>query len=106
MRTEHWLDDRATLPPAALARRMRELVSAAGDGGGSVAEELVRAAERALAGVLESGGQTRATALDLLAVDALVTCSVEKAADDPESLEDWTTEAMRRLAGVAAPLDA
>jgi hypothetical protein len=58
-----------------------------------------------MVGVLHDGCLTRSGALDLLAVDALVTYAFEAAADDPHSLEARTSAALARIAALAEPYD-
>jgi hypothetical protein len=97
----------ASAPPA-LLERMR---AALGDEGspearletpeGDAARALA-AGERLLERVLREGRQTRTTALDLLAADALVTYAFEHWADDP-GLEATARAALARISGLAAP---
>ncbi|HEY0972120.1 MAG TPA: hypothetical protein VGE02_14225, partial [Gemmatimonadales bacterium] len=58
------------------------------------------AGEALLGAVLRGEGRDRATALDLLAADALVTRAFELAAAEPESLEDLARGSMRRIAAL------
>ena len=67
--------------------------------GSSAADALVDASEAALRRLLVDGCLTRQSALDLLAVDALVTYAFEAAAAEPASIEE---RAGRALAGIAA----
>jgi len=59
-----------------------------------------------MADMLRVGCLTRDSALDLLAVDALVTYAVEAAADDPDRLDARTEAALARIAELAKPYDA
>ena len=70
------------------------------------ADALVDAAAAAMMIVLREGCLTRDAALDLLAVDALVTYAFEAAADDPERLEMRTQRALTRIAALAGPHEA
>jgi hypothetical protein len=54
--------------------------------------------------LLASGSTSRATALDLLAVDALVTYAFQAGADDPARLEERAARAMARIALLPAAL--
>jgi hypothetical protein len=65
------------------------------------AAALISAGEVAMAAVLRGGCLTRDSALDLLAVDALVTYAFEAAADEPEALETLSSDALRRIAALA-----
>ena len=60
--------------------------------------ELLEAAERMLDNVLRTDCEARASALDLLTVDALMTRALEIAAVDPSLLEEFPERAMRRIA--------
>ena len=65
------------------------------------ATEVLDAAERLLENVLRSDCATRATALDLLTVDALMTQALEIAGRDTSVLEEFPEQAMRRIAAHA-----
>ena len=65
------------------------------------ANEVLDAAERLLDNVLRSDCETRATALDLLTVDALMTRALEIAGRDPSVLEEFPELAMLRITGHA-----
>jgi len=62
------------------------------------ATEVLDAAERLLDNVLRSDCETRASALDLLTVDALMTHALEIASQDPRLLEKFPEQAMLRIA--------
>ena len=85
----------------------RELKSAMQEAVGGVAnpsaEQMLRAADRLLAKVLETNCESRASALDLLTVDALVTQAMESAADDPSLLQRLSDIAMQTIAAHADP---
>jgi hypothetical protein len=88
-------------PPPALAARLRELLGGHLDRPSSeVPEACLDVGERQLAALLESGSTTRGGALDLLAIDALVTYAFEAAADEPASFEDRAVEAMVRISRI------
>ena len=61
------------------------------------ATEVLEAAERLLDNVLRSDCETRASALDLLTVDALMARALEIAARDPRLLEEFPDHAMLRI---------
>ena len=65
------------------------------------ATEVLDAAERLLDNVLRSDCETRASALDLLTVDALMTRALAIAGQDPSVLEEFPEQAMRRIAAHA-----
>jgi hypothetical protein len=85
-------------PPRELEASMR---SALNDNESPTANDLLDAAERMLENVLRTDCEARASALDLLTVDALMTRALEIAARDPSLLEDFPEQAMRRMASRA-----
>ncbi len=99
-----WLDARRPVPPDGLRLRIDEAVSAAaGTPGASVSESFVRAAKSILVRLADSGGAVeRATAIDLLAADALITYALEAAAEDCESFAAQSDAAMASLAEISA----
>jgi hypothetical protein len=97
-----WLESRSPAPPAQLLDRLRgALGSSLACDAAEVPHALVDAAETLLATLVPDGCMTRDRALDLLAVDALVTYAFEAASDDPEALAARARDAMRRLADLA-----
>jgi hypothetical protein len=74
--------------------------SAVGDNHSPDASDLLGAAERLLDKVLRSECESRASALDLLTVDALMTRSMEEAAKDPRLLEDFPELAIRTVSSI------
>jgi hypothetical protein len=83
-------------PPEELATAIR---TALGDQSENpTADELLTAAERLLDKVLRTDCEARASAMDLLAVDALVTHALLQATDDARIPDDFPEQAMRRLA--------
>lgn len=106
-----WLATRAPAPPRLLAERLHALcVGREADGASvshaAVAERLLDAAEDAMRALLPGGCLTRESALELLAVDAIVTYAFEAAADRPERLEEITGAALARIAALAEPYGA
>jgi hypothetical protein len=98
-----WLASRTPVPPGALASRIGALY-----GAGSApmsAERCVDAAALAVGALLADGATSRASALDLLAADALATYAFELASDRPRELAALADAAMRRFAALAAPAD-
>ena len=69
-----------------------------------VPEACLEAGESLLDSLIASGSTSRATALDLLAVDALVTYAFQAGADDPARLEERAARAMARIALLPAAL--
>ncbi|MEA2763970.1 MAG: hypothetical protein QOK07_374 [Gemmatimonadaceae bacterium] len=61
------------------------------------ANDLLAAAERALDKVLRTDCETRASALDLLTVDALMTHALEIASKDEKTPDDFPEQALRRI---------
>ncbi|GAC1478551.1 MAG: hypothetical protein NVS1B4_22400 [Gemmatimonadaceae bacterium] len=99
MNVTEWLDSRSPAPPPTLARRIREaLASQAGVGSADAHTRLAAGAEEVLARLLDDRCDHRASALDLLVADALMTYAFEAAADDPSTIERRAHDAMRRIA--------
>lgn len=71
-----------------------------------VPEACLDAGEKLLGELLASGSTSRATALDLLAVDSLVTYAFQAAADDPAKLDARAERALTRIAALPDSLDA
>ena len=94
MSGEDWLSRHNPAPPAELATAMRAAVDDKADPN---ADDLLAAAERLLDKVLRSDCETRASALDLLTVDALMTHSLLLAGKDAERREDFAERAMTRI---------
>jgi hypothetical protein len=82
-------------PPKELEASMR---SALNDNASPTPTDLLDAAERMLDSVLRTDCESRASALDLLTVDALMTRALEIAAHDHSLLEEFPERAMRRIA--------
>ena len=96
-----WLARCSPPAPPALLARMRELLNAEGDRPASDAPHVcLTAGESRLAVLLAHGATDRTSALDLLAVDALVSYAFEAAAETPEILEQIATDAMTRIAEI------
>jgi hypothetical protein len=85
-------------PPSELEASMR---SALNDNASPTSNELLDAAERMLDKVLRTDCEARASALDLLTVDALMTRALEIASRDPVLIDDFPEQAMRRIAARA-----
>lgn len=96
-----WIATCEPAPPLALHRRLEELLAPWADQPvAHVPEACLEAGERALRTLLASGTTTRPTALDLLAVDALVTYAFQVAADAPAQIERRAAGAMARIAAL------
>jgi len=100
-----WLRARTPVPPPQLIARI-EAMTAGVAGRDASADVFLAAAEAAMGGLLRDGCLTRESALDLLAIDALVTYAFEAAADDPERLDDRAARALSRVSVLAAPYPA
>jgi hypothetical protein len=74
------------------------MVSALNNNPSPTAPEVLEAAERLLDRVFRTDCESRASALDLLTVDALMTRALEIAAKDPKLLEKFPEHAMQRIA--------
>ena len=99
-----WLARREPPPPEPLLSRITD---ALGDGAGAPAREAaartVAAAEQLLARLLADDCATRATAVELLTADALVTYAFEAAAEhDAFAMDDLAARAMQRIAAIRA----
>jgi ubiquinone biosynthesis protein UbiJ len=98
---DEWLSARSGEVPAELMARILDALRSDLDRDArALPEASMVAAETLLNGVMAQNG-TRAEALDLLTVDALVTYAFEGAADIPDSLPQAAREAMRRLSAHA-----
>jgi hypothetical protein len=96
---QQWLAGHEAGVPEALRARLQRAVHAGG--AEPIADELARAGERLLAGVLDADAMTRAHALDVLSADALLTYAFEAAADEPSQLALRADAAMQRIAALA-----
>jgi hypothetical protein len=95
-----WLSRQHPSPPPELTDAMRTAVNESQDPSPS---DLLDAAERLLDKVLRTDCETRASALDLLTVDALMTHALRLAYDDPKLREEFPAEAMNRIASARQP---
>ncbi len=96
-----WVANVQPRPPVALAERLQALLEPyAARSVDLVPEACLEAGERLLDELLASGSTSRGTALDLLAVDALVTYAFQEAAHDPVRLEARAARAMARIAAL------
>jgi hypothetical protein len=94
MSGEDWLSRHNPALPPELASAMREAVDGKSD---PAAGDLLEAAERLLDKVLRSDCETRASALDLLTVDALMTHSLLLANKDSNTRGAFADQAMARV---------
>jgi hypothetical protein len=97
-----WLRTRTPPPPDGLAARIASMTAAHGSST-RLSLSLLASAESAMTALLGDGCLTRESALDLLAVDALITYAFEAAADDPEQLEECAGRALATIATLAEP---
>jgi hypothetical protein len=95
MTDSDWLSHMDPAPPEELAFAMRNALSEGTQN--PTAEALLAAAEHALDKVLRTDCETRASAIDLLTVDALMTHALEIASKDPNTPEDFPEQALRRI---------
>ena len=95
MSDSDWLLRLDPAPPEELATAMRNALKDATED--PTAEDLLEAAERLLDKVLRTDCETRASALDLLTVDALMTHALRVATTDPKAPEDFPEQALRRI---------
>ena len=96
-----WLATLTPTPPAALRARLHELLVPYLDQPAShVPDACLEAGEHLLRKLLASGSTSRGTALELLAVDSLVTYAFQATASVPEQLESRAARAMERIAAL------
>jgi hypothetical protein len=100
-----WLRARTPVPPPQLVARIDAMTAGIASREAS-ADAFLTAAEAAMGGLLRDGCLRRESALDLLAIDALVTYAFEAAADDPEHLEDQAVRALARISALSEPFEA
>jgi hypothetical protein len=95
MNPADWVSALDPAPPADLATAMRNsLKDSTTD---PSAEELLEAAERLLDRVVRTDCETRASAIDLLTVDALLTHALYLASKDPRAPDDFAERALARV---------
>ena len=103
-----WLDARTPPPPPRLAQRMSEAVAECAGGGSpgaatsSIPELLTMAAAKLLERTTSRSASSpaRASALDLLAADALLTYALEAAAEDCATFVATPNEMIERLSAI------
>ncbi len=88
--------------PASLVRRLEAELGDAGDPApAAAADRYFDAAASLFQRLMLEGCGTRSRAIDLLAVDALVTYALQAAADDPERFDERAGAALRQFAALA-----
>lgn len=102
MTVGEWLSARTPAPPALLAARLRVLLGTRiGDRSSSAYDAALSTAESSLAELMALDCAGRDRALDLLAVDAMVTYAFEAAAESPDTLSARAAAAMTAIAKLA-----
>ena len=102
-----WFDALMPAPPEGLRVRLAALLQPfAHLPVQQVPEACLDAGEQLLEELLASGSTSRATALDLLAVDSLITYAFQAAADEPALMEARTARALARIAALPGSLGA
>jgi hypothetical protein len=97
-----WLSARTPPPPSPLAERLHAALGARmSDGSAGAYDAVLQTAESLLSDLIALGCAQRDRALDLLAVDALVTYAFEAAAESPDTLAARATSAMSEIARLA-----
>jgi hypothetical protein len=97
-----WLAAREPAQPPALAGRIAALAAPFDSTDPDIAAQCLAAAEMALPPLLDAGEeQSRARAIDLLAIDALVTYAFEAAAASRDRVPALAGQAMIRLSQLA-----
>lgn len=103
MTVGEWLASRAPAPPPVLRAKLDAALGAAlALDRRETADACLRAGERLAETLLRESSATRDSALDLLTADALVTYAFEAAAETPAEITARATEAMSRIAALAA----
>lgn len=96
-----WLASVTPPPPPSLAARLAVVLAPHADRPeADVPTCCLEAGEALLEQILASGSTSRDTALDLLAVDALVTYAFQEAAGESATLEARASRAMARIAAI------
>lgn len=104
MTVGEWLEERTPAPPHELRARLRDVLDARLDEPRARAFPVViSSAESLLAELLALDCAARDRALDLLAVDAMVTYAFEAACEQPDTLATRAMSAMREIAALVAP---
>ncbi|MEO5903411.1 MAG: hypothetical protein ABIQ55_05300 [Gemmatimonadaceae bacterium] len=98
MTLSEWLATRKPPPPAALVERLRDIIGAEALETQASASVLL---EKGIA-TLRSALSDRDGALDLLAADALITYSMEAAAEGCATMDETAADAIQRIARGAA----
>ena len=98
-----WLREHAAAPPQLNARILEVMGDRLDDPSERADGIFVEGAAHLLADVVARPAAGRESALDLLTVDALVTYAFEAASATPGLLPERASQAMRRLALLAAP---
>lgn len=103
MTVGEWLSARTPAPPALLAERLRVLLGTRiGDRSSSAYDAVLSTAETLLSELMAIDCAGRDRALDLLAVDAMVTYAFEAAAESPDTLSARAAAAMTAIAKLAS----
>jgi len=102
-----WFDALMPAPPEGLRVRLAALLQPfAHLPAQQVPEACLDAGEQLLDELLASGSTSRATALDLLAVDSLITYAFQAAADEPALIDARAARALARIAALPGSLGA
>lgn len=102
MSLREWLDARVPARPPALSQRIAELAAPFDTQPGGLADQCLAASVAGLRRLLDAPQASRAGALDLLAVDALVTYAFEAASEEPERIPALATQALHQLSALAS----
>lgn len=95
MTASDWLARLDPAPPEELANAIRGALDQSESD--PTAEDLLHAAERLLEKILRSDCETRSSAMDLLAVDALMTQALLISSRDLNAPDDFAEQAMMRV---------
>jgi hypothetical protein len=87
MNAEQWIRSRTPAAPAQLRDRMIDALDVRPDAAGQdIVDATAGAGLVLMQTILRGGDQSRATALDLLSADALITYACEAACENPDTL--------------------
>jgi hypothetical protein len=99
-----WIDSRDGTPVPALSQRIIELAAPFSESAGDEAQRCLDAAVAGLRRVLLRTDKSRDGALDLLAVDALVTYAFEAASEGGDRTAQLARDALVRLSNTKSSL--
>ena len=101
MNVREWLHSRTPRPPVALTERLDVLIAVRQESPvRGIPQTLQAAGDLLLADLLRRQASSRESALDLLAADALMTYTMESAAEHIDTLGAYAEEAMSHISAI------